>query len=295
MNHRRGFILLLVVVVLIAAAAVLSVTSLAVRLQARASGISAALAKIGAASDAVLARAVLGLDDAPPLYPDGRPYSFVINDVQSDYRIIKTSGLIDLNGADESLLAALFERLGQSPSSAKALAAAIADWRDTDDNPREGGAEKRAYRNAGLPEPGDRPFLDVSEARNVLGMNAALFAAAAPYLDAGKGRKSPEPKYAPPLLLEVLDIDPAQRRDILDRRQAGDPPPGEDRAAGDAGKAKTKGPGRYVLLVKSRIPGGARAARRILFSTGPRPGSYAILSWRALPYDSADALYDADL
>lgn len=297
MSNRRGFILLLVVVVLIGAAAVLSVTSLSVRLQAMDISTSADLAQIRAAGNAVLARAVLGLDDDPPLYPDGRQYSFAINGVQANYRIIDTSGLVDLNGAEVPLLAALFERLGQSAPDAEALAAAIIDWRDPDDEPQERGAEKRAYRSAGLPEPGNRPFLDVSEARGVLGMNAVLYAAAAPYLTAGKGRKTPAAQFAPPLVLDILDVDPAKRRDILERRRAGEPLTDENaaiaRPARAATKLKSNPAGRYILLVEAHRPGGAQSAMRINFSTGPRPGDYAILSWRTEPYGRADALYDA--
>ncbi len=300
-SNRKGFILLLVVAVLISAAAVLALASLSVRLQARETGTSADLAQISAAMDAVLARAVLGLEDNPPLYADGRAYEFAINGVQSTYRIIDTSGLIDLNGASEALLAALFERLGQSVPDAETLAAAIADWRDGDDTPRGRGAERRAYRNAGLPGPGNRPFLHVSEVRGVLGMNAALYAAAAPYLTAGAGVKTPRALTAPPVVLDILDIDTEKRRDILERRRTSRPPPGEEAAPASDGKGKgkartgSKGARRYLLLIDAHLPGGARAARRMVFSTGPRPGSYAILSWQALPYGKARMLYDADL
>ena len=53
-----------------------------------------------------------------------------------------------------------------------AVTAQILDWRDTDPNPREGGAERSDYRSAGLPYgPRDGPFLDVREIHQVLGLS----------------------------------------------------------------------------------------------------------------------------
>jgi general secretion pathway protein K len=52
---------------------------------------------------------------------------------------------IDLNGADEKLLASMFDSMGVDASTRGALVDSILDWRDDDDIPRANGAEVDQY------------------------------------------------------------------------------------------------------------------------------------------------------
>lgn len=295
MKRQDGFILLMVVAVLTVASAALAIASLSVRLGAKDVGVTIDLAQTRAAANAVLARTVLGLEEEVPIYADGRPYTFAINDVDITYWLVDTRGLIDLNGADETLLASFFQALGQSIPDADSLAAAIADWRDADNEERTKGAEERDYENAGLPKPGNRAFVDVSEVRGVLGMNAALYKAAAPYLTAGSGIKKPDPLTAPELILDLLPLSPTERNEILDQRRDGGAPPSldgtEEKTKTDAPKTDPAPSGKFLILVEAELPSGTRQALRIVFATGPRPGEYAILSRRTLPFGEATKLY----
>ncbi|PHS23610.1 MAG: hypothetical protein COA84_10830 [Robiginitomaculum sp.] len=292
MNTQKGFILLMVIAVLTAASAALAIASFSARLGAKEVGVTIDLARAQSAADAVLARAALGLGEQKALYADGRPYKFIIDDVQMTYRLVNNRGLIDLNGAKGKLLTAFFIRLDLSRSDAEDMAAAILDWRDKNDRARQNGAESRAYQNAGLPPPGNRRFYDVSEMRGVLGMSAALYQAAAPYLTAGPGQSEPDPATAPALVLSLLDLSTAQRNEILDRRREGSAPALTQNSKPKKTEKQGKNQGSYRLLVESELPSGTKQAVQLVFSTGPRPGEYAILSRRTVPIGQGAQIYE---
>jgi hypothetical protein len=62
-----------------------------------------------------------------------------------DLLIEHESGRMDLNTTKEPLLFAFFAANGWSEADARSMAARIADWKDPDDTPREGGAELQEY------------------------------------------------------------------------------------------------------------------------------------------------------
>ncbi|MDQ7017830.1 MAG: type II secretion system protein GspK [Robiginitomaculum sp.] len=296
MKKQDGFILLMVIAVLTAASAALAIASLSARLGAKEVGVTIDLAQARAASEAVLARSVLELNGTSPLYADGRPYHFAIHGINLTYWLVDTRGLIDLNGAKEKLLTAFFMQLGLNTPDAESMADTIADWRDKNDQERPRGAEARAYQNAGLPGPGNRRFIDVSELRGVLGMTAALYQAAAPYLTAGPGNSEPDPLSAPEPVLALLSLSATERDEILNRRRNASTPLSRDaftdtKEKANADKAKTP-EGRYLLMVEAELPSGTKQAMRLVFSTGPRPGEYAILSRRTLPFGEAAKIYE---
>ncbi|HET6604045.1 MAG TPA: type II secretion system minor pseudopilin GspK [Xanthomonadaceae bacterium] len=73
----------------------------------------------------------------------------------------------------------LLRALGQDPL----LAEKLADWIDADQDPRAGGAEDAAYRQARPPHrTANRPFAHVSELRLVIGIDAAAYEALAPHV-----------------------------------------------------------------------------------------------------------------
>ncbi|PHS24166.1 MAG: hypothetical protein COA85_08690 [Robiginitomaculum sp.] len=296
MKKQDGFILLMVIAVLTAASAALAIASLSARLGAKEVSVSIDLAQARAASNAVLARSVLELNDATPLYADGRPYHFSIHGIDLTYWLVDTRGLIDLNGAKGKLLSDFFMHLGLSSPDAQSLADATIDWRDKDDRERPRGAEARAYQNADLPVPGNRKFMDVSEWRGVLGMNAKLYQAAAPYLTAGPGNSDPDPLSAPEPVLALLSLSAAKRDEILDRRRNASTPVSLNEFTDAKEKTdakKTRIPeGRYLLMVEAELPSGTKQAMRLVFSTGPRPGEYAILSRRTLPFGKTAQIYE---
>jgi general secretion pathway protein K len=90
---------------------------------------------------------------------------------QVDVRVEREAGRADLNATNAPLLAAVFVAGGVDPHEAQSFAARIIDWRDADDEPGAGGAERQDYA---LDQPGyaprNGPFESVEELRQVLGL-----------------------------------------------------------------------------------------------------------------------------
>jgi general secretion pathway protein K len=85
-------------------------------------------------------------------------------------------GKVDVNYADQLLLATLFRSAGASADAAQAMAAAVEDWRDGDDLLQLNGAEARQYEAAGLPwRPSNRFFDSVGQLKLVLGMSPRIY------------------------------------------------------------------------------------------------------------------------
>lgn len=129
-------------------------------------------------------------------------------------------GLVDLNDADEALLAGLFRQAGaERPED---LAAAVADWRDEDQLKRIGGAEADDYRRAGLAwRPRDGAFESVDELRLVMGMTPELFGRVRDQLTVWGHRPDVDFDTAPrQVLMALADMDPARADTILSLRPA---------------------------------------------------------------------------
>jgi general secretion pathway protein K len=98
-------------------------------------------------------------------------------------RIENESDKINPNIAAESLITALVLRLGVTPIEARAIAAAILDWRTATSQPRPHGAKAPQYASAGLDYgPPGSEFRSVDELGAVLGMRPALLALLRPHL-----------------------------------------------------------------------------------------------------------------
>lgn len=160
------------------------------------------------AAEAGVARAVAALGD-PDLSQrwrsDGQSYRFTFNQADIRVRITSEDGKIDLNAAMPKVLEKLIESVGEKPDAAHALAAAIVDWRDTDDNTRPGGAEADRYESEGRDYgPRNGPFASIDELQLVLGMSAKLYRQLEPLLTIWSGRNMPDPAYAPARVLAAL-------------------------------------------------------------------------------------------
>jgi general secretion pathway protein K len=87
--------------------------------------------------------------------------------------LVPAGAALDVNVADRTTLARLFVAARLSHERADALAAAIVDWRDPDDVPDAGGAEREWYapRRRGVPRNG--PFASPLELHDVRGWTEA--------------------------------------------------------------------------------------------------------------------------
>lgn len=168
------------------------------------------------AAEAGLHRAVFELrnpDMETRWVADGRAYRVEFGDAEVEIRVSDETGRIDLNNAEEELLAELFMAQGVEEQEAWFMAAAIADWRDPDDLMRLYGAEIDEYIAAGYPYgPANEPFGTVEELQQVIGMTWPLFQQVEPLLTVDGGREV-NPAFAP---VEVLALMPDMDRELAE-------------------------------------------------------------------------------
>jgi type II secretory pathway component PulK len=93
-----------------------------------------------------------------------------------EVRIISEGGRFNLNAIllqeDKALLRSIFIEWGLELDEAQAVADALGDWVDPDDEVALNGAEVAEYEKLGrINQPFNRPFYDINEARLVLGMD----------------------------------------------------------------------------------------------------------------------------
>jgi type II secretory pathway component PulK len=91
-------------------------------------------------------------------------------------RIVSEGGRFNINAIllqdDKPLLRSIFMEWGMELEDAQAVADALGDWVDADDNSALNGAEIDDYEKAGrINQPFNRPFYDLSEMRLVRGMD----------------------------------------------------------------------------------------------------------------------------
>ncbi|VXB08370.1 General secretion pathway protein K [Pseudomonas sp. 8AS] len=161
---------------------------------------------------------------------DGGTRSLELDGVRVDVALFDEQGKIDLNEADQQLLAGLFESVGLDEKAALAQAEAILDWRDEDDLLRPTGAEEEQYRVAGLLGPANQPFEQLAELRQVLGMSEALYQQVLPALTLYSNKAEVNPMVAPrEVLLALPGIRPESIDSYIEERRrnyaAGERPP----------------------------------------------------------------------
>ena len=138
-----------------------------------------------------------------------------IGDGVARIAVADEGGRIDLNAADPELLAGLYTAAGGNTLRPAAFAARIADWRDSDDQLSEAGAEAQTYDRNGLGElPPNAPFRSVEDLRQVYGVSAEDFERVAPYLTVYNSAGGVDPLSADPIVLRAV---PGLSRADIDR------------------------------------------------------------------------------
>ena len=184
-------------------------------------------AKAEALADAGVYRAITGLAipiEEGGLRVDGTVYAWAFGDGEVRFAIRDEGGKIDLNGASVELLHGLFRSIGLDEQEAAALADAIADFRDADDDRRPQGAEDMDYQAADLPHRAkDAPFELIEELLQVKGMTGELYLRLRPSLTVYTGVDIPDRDTAPPDVLAALSaVDPEELEQDLAEEEEGD-------------------------------------------------------------------------
>ena len=215
------------------------------------------------AAEAGLNLAVLSIRDPDPtarIVPDGRPYEVPFQGTLVEVRVTDERGKIDINSVDELTLARLFNAHGLELDEATYLAAAVLDWRDTDELERPNGAEYDTYMAAGLPVgPGNRQFGMIDELLQVLGMSWDLFKRIEPGITVHSNTGQPDPAYAPMVALMALpDMTEELAMNFINERQSRDATDGIGVALPDGRIAMARGRGvTYSIVAKATLPSGA--------------------------------------
>ena len=248
--------------------------------------ISSTRARMAAESGINLA--VLSLrdpDELTRLVPDGRPYTFQVQDVLVEIQVTDERGKVDINAADEATLIQLFQGHGMEVEEATYLAAAVLDWADIDEIERANGAELPTYSSAGLEVgPGNRPFLMIEEVLQVLGMPWDLYKKMEPGLSVFSEAGEPDPAYAPvEALLAMPDMTEEDALNFIEERQSQDATTGAGTALPSGQVAMARGRGlTYSILARATLPNGVwdqvEATIRLGGSTTGLP--YKVLRWR---------------
>ena len=214
---------------------------------------------------------------------DDTVHELVLDDGEARVTIADEAGKIDLNGAREGLLQALFRAAGVDGVDSTALAHAIIDFRDPDSLRQLHGAEDDDYAEAGYSHGAkDSPFEIVEELQQVKGMTAALYAEVAPAFTVHSRRPLPNDRTAPPLVSAALagrtggdpEIDPATSGQT-----------GAETAAAQSGAvaraAQRSRIATYSVHAEGRTAGGAVFARDAILRLRGNAGTpYLVLSWR---------------
>lgn len=132
-------------------------------------------------------------------------------------------GKVDINHAPAPLLRELFVAVGVKPEPAAALADAIVDFRDEDQEKQPNGAEARDYKRAGMAwGPKNKPFDVVDELTYVLGMTPEIYRKVAPLVTVWGLGETPHPYTAPPEVLQAMVElqNGARGRSTADRRSS---------------------------------------------------------------------------
>jgi general secretion pathway protein K len=287
-KRQRGIALVLVLWILILVTVASGAYALMARmdqLEANAllSGTQARLA--AEAGINLMAVALRDPDEAARPVADGRPYQQVLDGIMLEIRVTDERGKLDVNAADEMTLFNLFINNGMEAPDAELLAAAVMDWRDTDDVERVNGAEEDAYLAAGLEiGPGNRPFIITSEVLQVLGMPYELYKLMEPGITVFSRSGEPNPAYAPvEALLAIPDLTREDAMNFVQERNSQDPENMIDLALPNGQVIVAQGRGlTYSIESKATMPNGVweQIEATIRLGGGPAGRPYRVMRWR---------------
>ena len=172
-HHQRGTALVMVLFISLFLSVILAGSFAAVHIQAKSVAAGEELLKLELAAKSGLELAAFkiatkGRYADEPLLPMMQKFGEIEVIIDWSPEMKK----IDINLADETVLAGYFTQKGLLPRDAEVLAARIADWRDRDNLSRVNGAESRDYANT--PDNvwiGNRGFRSLTELEAVLGFN----------------------------------------------------------------------------------------------------------------------------
>ena len=298
-DRQQGIALVLTLWLTVLLTAIAGGFAYSMHTEAVAAGNAISVARVRAAADGAVERAVYEL--AKPRLPgawipNGAAHAWKDGEIDLSVRATDETAKIDLNSANEVLLRGLFTQIGGvDAETAGRLVDAVIDWRDPDDFRRPNGAESADYQGAGAKVvPANAPFETVGEVSRVLGMTPAVYARIAPSVTVYSRTAGINPLTASrDVLLALPNADPAvvdaylvQREDAIANNL---PPPPYPPAAGfTAGAIQT-----WRIRAEARLFDGVTFVREAVARPSPDPARpLVVLAWiegASAPLAAADA------
>ena len=223
------------------------------------------------AAEAGINLAVMSLrdpDELTRMIPDGRSYYMTFEGIQVEVQATDERGKLNINAANEAVFTNLLVNNGVDALEAELLAAAIADWVDSDDIERANGAELPAYE----------------ELLQVLGMTWDLYTQLSPGITVHGDTGEPDPAYAPvEALMALPDMTENEARNFVQERHSQESLSDLELALPNGEVAMARGRGlTYSILAKATLPNGiwdqVEATVRLGGSSDGRP--YRVLRWK---------------
>jgi general secretion pathway protein K len=202
----RGFALLLVLWSLVLVTLLITSLTASARSDARIAVNLRAQAEAEAEADGAISEALFHVLDQGQAHwnADGTPHVIAWRGGRITLRIEDESGKVNPNNASQQLLQALLHNLGVDDRAARAVAAAIVDWRSPDAESVLGGSKLAQYRAAGLSyAPPNAPFETLDELGAVLGMTPDILARLTPMLSLANDGDA-DSRHAPPPVARAL-------------------------------------------------------------------------------------------
>jgi general secretion pathway protein K len=175
-NDQRGMVLVIVLWIVTLLAVMAGGFAYSMRVETRLATSAVERAQARALAEAGVAYALAWqLDTDPEMQkqwpPNGDPHDWEFGGGRIRISVEDAAGRISLNNADPQLLRKVLIGIGVAEANVENLMAAIADWRDQDDQTQPGGAESAEYRSAGRVGPKNAPFESVEELQQVIGID----------------------------------------------------------------------------------------------------------------------------
>jgi general secretion pathway protein K len=165
---------------------------------------------------------MLADDSGDEIPVDGSVFAVDIYDERVTLAVRQATGLVDLNGADGKLLAAVLQACGVEKERRPEIVDAILDWRDGDNLTHLNGIEDGDYFAAGLPwSSRDDAFVSIDELKYIPGIDQGLFERMAPLVTVYSGKGGIDLENAPPILVMALtgeQVEPASETQRRARR-----------------------------------------------------------------------------
>ena len=158
---------------------------------------------------------------AQRLLADGEILELKLPGGEARVKVTDENGKVDINAAQQPLLARLLYSLDVEKSQADALADAIIDYRDDNSLRHLNGAEDDDYRVAGLSwEAKDSPFTSIGELRKVYGMDEVIYDAVRPYVTIYARHQGVNPEVASlPVLIAISNDSVSTLEAYIERRR----------------------------------------------------------------------------